>query len=111
MNNELGLISEWLKSNKLNITKTFNMVFHMGIRKCLGDIELFIDNTKINETNTMKYLGVIIDAKLNWISHIIHVECAKCVDVLNYKNINIYKLYGLTQLLGNTIGSSIDVVQ
>ena len=40
-----------------------------------------------------------------------HVECAKCVDVLNYKNINIYKLYGLTQLFGNTIGSSIDVVQ
>ena len=41
----------------------------------------------------------------------IHVECAKCVDVLNYKNINIYKLYGLTQLFINTIGSSIDVVQ
>ena len=76
MNNELGLISEWLKSNKLtlNISKTFNMVFHMGIRKCLGDIELFIDNTKINETNTMKYLGVIIDAKLNWISHITYVK-------------------------------------
>ena len=69
MNTELGLISEWLKSNKLtlNISKTFYMVFHWGRRKCLGDIELFIDNTKINETNTMKYLGVIIDAKLNWI--------------------------------------------
>ena len=71
MNTELGLISEWLKSNKLtlNISKTFYMVFHRGRRQCLGDIELFIDNTKINETNTMKYLGVIIDAKLNWISH------------------------------------------
>ena len=43
------------------------MVFHRGRRKCLGDIELFIDNTKINETNTIKYLVVIIDAKLNWI--------------------------------------------
>ena len=73
MNTELGLISEWLKSNKLtlNISKVFYMVFHRGRRKCLGDIELFIDNTKIDETNTIKYLGVIIDAKLNWISHII----------------------------------------
>ena len=76
MNTELGLISEWLKSNKLtlNISKTFYMVFHRGRRKCLGDIELFIDNTKITETNTMKYLGVIIDAKLNWISHITYVK-------------------------------------
>ena len=72
MNTELELILEWLKSNKLtlNISKTFSMVFHRGRRKCLGDIELFIDNTNINETNSMKYIGVIIDAELNWISHI-----------------------------------------
>ena len=76
MNSELGLISEWLKSNKLtlNFSKTFYMVFHRGRRKCLEDIELFIDNTKINETSTIKYLGVIIDAKLNWISHITYVK-------------------------------------
>ena len=76
MNTELGQISEWLKSYKLtlNISKTFYMVFHRGRRKCLGDVELFIDNIKINETITMKYLGVIIDAKLNWISHITHVK-------------------------------------
>ena len=50
------------------------MAFHRDRRKYLGDIELFVDNTKINETNTMKYLGVIIDAKLNWISHITYVK-------------------------------------
>ena len=76
INTELELISEWLKSNKLNlnISKTFYMVFHRGRRKFFGDIELFSDNTKINETNTMKYLGVIIDAKLNWISHTTYVK-------------------------------------
>ena len=38
-------------------------------------LEIKIENQKIiNETNTMKYLGVIIDAKLNWISHITYVK-------------------------------------
>ena len=38
-------------------------------------LEIKIENRKkINETNTMKYLGVIIDAKLNWISHITYVK-------------------------------------
>ena len=76
MNTELGLVSDWLKSYKLtlNISKTFYMVFHRGRRKYLGDVELFIDNIKINETITMKCLGVIIDAKLNWTSHITYVK-------------------------------------
>ena len=50
MNTEVGQISESLKSNKLtlNINKTFYIVFHRCriCRKCLGDIELFIDDTK-----------------------------------------------------------------
>ena len=46
---------------------------HRGRRKCLGDIVLFIANTKINQTNIINYLGVI-DAKLNWISHITYVK-------------------------------------
>ena len=35
---------------------------------------MFIDNIKIKQTETMKYLGVIIDTKLNWISHITFVK-------------------------------------
>ena len=48
------------------------MVFHRGRRKCFDNTELFIDNIKIKQTETMKYLGVIIDTKLNWINHIPH---------------------------------------
>ena len=76
MNSEIKLISDWLKANKLtlNIDKTYYMVFHRGRRKCFGNTELFIDNIKIKQTETMKYLGVIIDTKLNWISHITLVK-------------------------------------
>ena len=49
------------------------MVFHRGRRKIHGNVDLFVDNVKIKETLTMKYLGVIID-KLNWISKITYVK-------------------------------------
>ena len=72
MNTEVNRTVVWLKSNKLtlNAPKTFYMVFHRGRRKLHGKIDLFIDNVKIKETSTMRYLGVIIDNKLNWISQI-----------------------------------------
>ena len=50
------------------------MVFHRGRKKCFGNTELFIDNIKIKQTETIKYLGGIIDTKLNWISHITFVK-------------------------------------
>ena len=76
MNRELELISEWFKANKLtlNIDKTYYMVFHRGRRKFKNNIELVINDMKIREAKSMKYLGVIIDSKLNWIDHITYIK-------------------------------------
>ena len=63
MNTELELISEWLKLT-LNIDKTYYMVFHRGRRKFKHNIELVINDMKIRETTSIKYLGVIIDSKI-----------------------------------------------
>ena len=58
MNTEVNRIVVWLKANKLtlNTSKTFYMVFQRGRRKLHGNFDLFIDNVKIKETLTMKYL-------------------------------------------------------
>ena len=71
MNTELELISEWCKPNKLtlDIDKTYYMMYR-GCRKFKNNIELVVNNTKIRETKSTKYLGVIIDSKFNWINHI-----------------------------------------
>ena len=76
MNRELELISEWFKANKLtlNIDKTYYMVFHRGRRKFKNNIELVINDMNIREAKSMKYLGVIIDSKLNWIDHITYIK-------------------------------------
>ena len=72
---ELNLLSTWLKSNKLslNAQKTFYLLFHRTrIKSCVISIKM--DNCTLNRINSIKYLGVIIDHKLNWCEHIAYVK-------------------------------------
>ena len=50
------------------------MVFHRGRRKSLKNIKLQMDDKIIKESPHIKYLGVILDNKLNWIEHIGYVK-------------------------------------
>jgi hypothetical protein len=74
INNELSKISKWFKLNKLslNIKKTNYIVFQSGNIQPLKDPELnvFIDNIKIERVDKTKFLGVIINSRLTWNDHI-----------------------------------------
>ena len=49
------------------------MHFHFG-RQTKSTINIKINNTNIEEKETAKYLGTLIDNKLNWKSHIQFVK-------------------------------------
>ena len=67
MNAELELLSKWFKANKLslNAQKTFYLVFHRARIKD-HELSIQIDGSTLNRSRNIKYLGVIIDHKLNW---------------------------------------------
>ena len=67
----------WLiKANKLslNVQKTYYMVFHRDRIKIDKHPVVTMDNVCLNKTESLTYLGIIIDHKLNWTSHIAHVN-------------------------------------
>ena len=75
ISHDLDSISEWLKSNKLslNIKKTHFIVFtRNGTTK--PHVNLCIDGHNIGEVTSTKFLGVIIDNRLNWKEHIIYIS-------------------------------------
>ena len=76
LNSELEKLSLWLRSNKLslNVQKTYYMVFHRARIKSDEHAVITIDNVILQRTNSLKYLGVIFDYKLNWTQHISHVR-------------------------------------
>ena len=79
INKEIANIYAWVKANKLslNIDKTNFMLF---TPKCVPRSikDIFIDGNKIVEVTETKFLGVIIDCKLNWSPHITYISKKRC---------------------------------
>ena len=75
MNNELLIITKWLSANKLslNIKKTHYMVFS-GKKSNLSNCDVRINNQTISKVSEIKFLGVLVDEKLSWKSHIAYIS-------------------------------------
>ena len=86
MKSECNKVLDWLLANKLiiNLNKTFLMVFTN--RKRQAEISININNQTIKEINECKFLGVMLDNKLNWKSHVTHIsnKISKSVAILRY---------------------------
>ena len=77
VNHELQKINEWFISNKLsfNVKITKYSFFHKPSKK--DDIPLVlpklnINNSEIARTESIKFLGVLLDENLSWKTHKIH---------------------------------------
>lgn len=73
MTEDLVKIKEWMDRNKLtvNFKKTEFMIYYLrnsNIDKIFN--EICIENVKIDRVLEYKYLGLIINHNLNWVSHI-----------------------------------------
>ena len=62
------------------------MIFHRSRITPNVINKVVIDNHELTQVNSAKYLGVIIDHKLNWIEHISYVKCKMSKSIgLKYK--------------------------
>ena len=89
MNTDLENLNIWFKVNKLslNIKKTKYILFHSNrLKKYIPDTlpSLQIDNINIKRTEITKFLGIIIDEKLNWKAHInlVNTKISKSIGIL-----------------------------
>ena len=91
INSELSKLNTWFKANKLslNVKKTNFMLFTNRLRK--SNINISINNTAINMVQSTKFLGVIIDSKLNWKEHIdvIKKKLSKCTGIIYKASVNL----------------------
>lgn len=77
LNEELMLLSNWFKSNKLslNVKKTNYIIFgRKRIPVSDAQFMLSIDGNVLEQVDNTKFLGVFIDSKLTWSKHIEHVS-------------------------------------
>ena len=50
------------------------MMFHRTRIKHISNIKIYISNNAIDRSINTKFLRVIIDSKLNWAAHILHIK-------------------------------------
>ena len=81
VNLELIKLSSWFKSNRLslNVGKTNFVLLHR--KKQTINIQLNINDSPLERKKQIKYLGVIIDDRLNWKAHITYctAKLGKCL--------------------------------
>ena len=101
MNAELINVVNWFKINKLclNVKKTNFMIFcakNKGFST--NELSIKVDNAIVEQVFQTKFLGVLIDSKLNWISHInyVAVKISKSIGIITRAR----KLLGQKTLIG-----------
>ena len=72
LNLELTRLSEWCKSNKLTInpTKSQLLVISPRLNELVMDFDVHLNGITVPLSNSVKYLGVTLDSKLTFESHI-----------------------------------------
>jgi len=85
VNRELGAFSQWFRANKLsvNLSKTHYMVFTLN-RRLPPFRPISMDGMPLDEVTSTKFLGVVIDNRLAWDSHIAYIapKISKSIGVI-----------------------------
>ena len=79
MNTELKKIVIWLNSNKLslNVKKIHFIIFSFPYKRIVNTNDIVIDNQPVSRISYTKFLGVIIDEKLNWSEQFKNKTCQR----------------------------------
>ena len=80
INRELKNVLQWFITNRLSVilTKTCFMGFCANAHSSFGYNKISLNGVDIAKVSHAKFLGVLIDDKLTWKSHITHI----CISML-----------------------------
>jgi len=81
----IDLLLNWSSTNGLSFSPPKSSAIHFcRIRNCPKNLELSLHNSPIPLTSSLKVLGLILDNKLSWKPHILHVKtsCALRLNIL-----------------------------
>jgi hypothetical protein len=86
-NIETQKVATWARNNKMSFNDQKSKVIIITKKKPKNrrDINIFLNNKKLQQTDTLKYLGIAIDRRFNFNQHIDNItgKCIKTVHSLS----------------------------
>jgi hypothetical protein len=103
-NIEMNKVLTWAKNNKRNFNeqKSKVMVISRRKRKEKKEISVSMNNKTLEQAQKIKYLGIIIDSKLNFRDHVIHIS-SKCNKLIYALSKSAKQSWGLSHAALHTI--------
>ncbi len=71
---ELNKLKSWFNINKLSLNLSNTKIMHFCNWKSNIQIKVLLDDVAIEKVNEIRFLGVTIDDKISWNSHIKNVQ-------------------------------------
>ena len=103
-NMELSKVERWAKQNKItfNLEKSKLLVISRRKRQCTRNLNIFLNNGALQESETLTYLGITIDRKFNFHQHIENIT-QKCIKLIYALSKSAKISWGLNQDVIRTI--------
>ena len=74
VNHELSKVACWLSSNQLTLNVSKSKCIIVSNKRSNHPISVNINSSELGKCDHYKYLGVIIDNKLNWGKHVDYIS-------------------------------------
>ena len=100
-NTEISRIKNWAKNNKITFNEQKSKVM-VVTRRERTKVYIYLNNRPLEQVNSIKYLGITLDSKLNFREHIISTF-KKCTTLINTLARSAKLNWGLQQEVLNTI--------
>jgi len=83
-NIETQKVAKWATNNKMSFNDQKSKVTILTKKKpkIRRDFEIFLNNKKLQQEDTVKYLGITIDRGLNFNQHIDNIT-GKCIKIIH----------------------------
>ena len=97
VNTELDKVFIWLASNKLTLNTDKSKFMIVSNKKNIPNLSVKVNKLSLKSCDSYKYLGVMIDKKLNWKSHVKYIgtkiskACGALAKLRNCVGIDILK--------------------
>jgi hypothetical protein len=69
-NSDLAKIENWAWENKMRFNENKSKVMTIARKKGRGEIKIFLNDKKLEQVKTIKYLGIHFDERLSFYNHI-----------------------------------------
>lgn len=86
---DLDLVCSWCNKWLMSLNTSKCKIMSVSRKTSISTFSYKIKNSEVSRTTSYKYLGVIIDSKLSWSSHITSI-CSKASKTLGYLRRNLH---------------------